>query len=165
MALFKERNSTKAHEVEPESDRLERVGRFGPHRESREGVIGMGAAQRRKGAAGERTVISLLKDAGFRNATRNLNQTRDGGCDIVGVEPFSIEVKNHRKLCINQWWRQTTEQAKADEVPVLIYHIPNTSQWLCKMPMSAVNSELSSDRTVTMSFEDFVYIARELLPP
>jgi hypothetical protein len=123
----------------------------------------MGAMQRTKGATGERTVINMLKEHGFTDAKRNLMQTAEGGYDIIGLEPFAIEIKKHKKLNINAAWKQTTTQATDDLIPVLIYHIPNTSKWLCKMPMSAVNETLSSDRTVTMNFEDFIYIAREVI--
>ena len=123
----------------------------------------MGAMQRTKGATGERTVIGMLKEHGFTDAKRNLMQTAEGGFDIVGVGNLAIEVKNHKKLNINTWWKQTMAQATDDFIPVLIYHIPNTSKWLCKMPMSAINIDLSSDRTVTVDFEDFVYIAREVI--
>lgn len=119
--------------------------------------------QRTKGATGERTVINMFKENGFTNAKRNLMQTAEGGFDIVGVGKFAIEVKNHKKLSIDSWWKQTIAQAKDGLIPVLIYHIPNTSKWLVQMPLSAVNQELSSDRTVTMSFDDFVYVAREIV--
>ena len=121
--------------------------------------------QRNKGGRGERTIVNMLKEHGFDNAMRNHSQTAIGGFDIVGVEPFAIEVKNHKKLSINTWWKQTTEQATDGLIPVLIYHIPNTSRWLVQVPMSAVNQELCNVRTVTMEFEDFIYIARELMPP
>jgi hypothetical protein len=123
----------------------------------------MGAMQRTKGATGERTVINMLKEHGFTDAKRNLMQTAEGGYDIVGVGNLAIEVKNCKKLSINTWWVQTKKQATDDLIPVLIYHIPNTSKWLCKLPMSAVNETLSNDRTVTMDFEDFIYIAREVI--
>lgn len=121
--------------------------------------------QRTKGAMGERTIVNLLKENGFDNAMRNHSQTAIGGFDIVGVEPFAIEVKNHKKLSVSTWWKQATEQATDGLIPVLIYHIHGTSRWLVQVPMSAVNQELCSQRTVTMDFEDFVYIARELMPP
>ena len=123
----------------------------------------MGAMQRTKGATGERIVINMLKEHGFTDAKRNLMQTAEGGYDIIGLEPFAIEIKKHKKLNINAAWKQTTTQATGDLIPVLIYHIPNTSKWLCKLPMSAVNETLSSDRTVTIDFEDFIYIAREVI--
>ncbi len=119
--------------------------------------------QRNKGRRSEQTVVNLLKDAGFDNAARNLSQTRDSGYDITGLEPMAIEVKDHKKLAVNQWWKQTTDNAVGELVPVLIYHLPNTSKWLAKIPMNLVNPELDQYRTVTMSFEDFIYIAREFV--
>ena len=92
-------------------------------------------------------------------------QTARGGYDITGLEPLAIEVKDHKKPNIPQWWRQTTDNAHGDLIPVLIYHIPHTSRWECKIPMSMVNADLSGDRTVTVDFEDFIYLAREIVPP
>ncbi len=119
--------------------------------------------QRAKGATGERTVGNMFKEHGF-DAKRNLMQTSEGGFDllITGV-PIAVEIKNHKKLNINAWWKQTTAQATDGLIPVLIYHIPNTSRWLVQMPLSAVNETLDSNRTVTMDFEDFIYIAREVI--
>ena len=119
--------------------------------------------QRTKGATYERTIVNKLKEHGFTGAERNLMQTAKGGFDIVGVEPFAIEVKNHKKLNINAWWKQTTAQATDGLIPVLIYHIPNTSKSMVQIPLSAVNETLDSNRTVTMDFEDFIYIAREVI--
>ena len=123
----------------------------------------MGAMQRTKGATYERTVINMLKEHGFHDAKRNLMQTAEGGYDIIGVEPFAIETKNHKKININACWRQTVAQATGDLIPVLIYHIPNTSKSMVQLPLSAVNETLDSNRTVTVSFEDFIYIAREVI--
>ena len=123
----------------------------------------MGANAHRKGGDGERTIVNKLKEHGFTDAMRNHSQTAIGGFDIIGVEPFAIEVKNHKKLSINSWWKQTTAQATDDLIPVLIYHIPNTSRWIVQMPLNAVNPTLSKERTVTMDFEDFIYIAREIV--
>jgi Holliday junction resolvase-like predicted endonuclease len=125
----------------------------------------MGAMQRTKGATGERTVINMFKEHGFDDVKRNLMQTAEGGFDLVGksVELFAIEVKKHKKLNINSAWKQTTAQATHDLIPVLIYHIPHTSRWLVQMPLSAVNPTLSKERTVTMDFEDFIYVAREIV--
>ena len=123
----------------------------------------MGAMQRNKGGRGERTIVNKLKEHGFDGAKRNLMQTGYGGYDVTGLEPLAIEVKDHKALSVNTWWRQTTENAPGDLIPCLIYHIPNTSRWLVKVPMCTINPDLCSQRTVTMEFEDFVYIAREVI--
>ncbi len=121
--------------------------------------------QRNKGKRAEQFIVNLFKEHGFTDAKRNLSQTRDSGYDVTGLEPLAIEIKDHKTLNVNAWWVQTTDNAVGDLIPVLIYHIPNTSKWLVKVPMCTVNQELCSERTVTMDFEDFIYIARELIDP
>jgi len=123
----------------------------------------MGAMQHNKGRRAEQTVVNMLKAEGFAAAKRNLMQTGNGGYDITGLEPLAIEVKDHKKLNLSQWWQQTTTNATGDLLPVLIYHIPNTSHWMVQMPMSMVNPALCNERTVTVGFEDFIYIAREIV--
>jgi hypothetical protein len=125
----------------------------------------VGAMQRNKGGRGERTIVNKLKEHGFDNAKRNLMQTGYRGYDVTGLEPLAIEVKDHKTLSIDTWWKQTTENAPGDLIPCLIYHIPNTSRWSVILPMNTLNAELCSQRTVTMCFEDFIYIAREIIPP
>ena len=123
----------------------------------------MGTMQRNKGRRAEQLIVNRLKDAGFESAARNLNQTRESGYDITGLEPFAIEIKDHKKLCVPQWWQQTTDNAAGDLIPCLIYHIPHTSHWRVQLPMSVLNPELCSSKTVTVDFEDFVYVAREIV--
>ena len=125
----------------------------------------MGAMQRNKGRRAEQIIVNRLKEHGFDRAARNLSQTRDSGYDITGLEPFAIEIKDHKKINLSQWWQQTTDNAAAGDhlIPCLIYHIPNTSRWSVQIPMSVLNAELCSSRTVTVDFEDFVYVARELV--
>lgn len=125
----------------------------------------MGAMQRNKGRRAEQIIVNKFKEHGFNAAKRNLMQAGNGGYDITGLEPLAIEIKDHKTLCVTQWWQQTVINAPGDLIPVLIYHIPNTSKWLVQVPMSAVNQELCSLRTVTMEFDDFIYIAREIIPP
>ena len=123
----------------------------------------MGAMQRNKGRRAEQTVVNMLKAEGFDAAKRNLMQTGNGGYDITGLEPLAIEVKDHKKLNLSQWWQQTTANATGDLIPVLIYHIPNTSRWMVQIPMHMVNQALCKERTVTVGFDDFIYIAREMV--
>jgi len=123
----------------------------------------MGAMQRNKGSRAERVIVNRLKEAGFDKAARNLSQTRDSGYDITGLEPLAIEVKDHKKLNLSQWWQQTTANATGDLIPVLIYHIPNTSRWMVQIPMHMVSQALCKERTVTVGFDDFIYIAREMV--
>lgn len=71
----------------------------------------MGASQRRKGAAGEREFINeVLKPAGYHTAARQLDQSRDGGGDIV-VGGVLWEVKRRAGIAPLRF----LEQAEAAE--------------------------------------------------
>jgi len=123
----------------------------------------VGAMQRNKGRRAEQIIVNRLKEAGFDRAARNLSQTRDSGYDIIGLEPLAIEVKDHKKPNLSQWWDQTIRNATGHLIPALIYHIPNTSRWECRIPLSLINPALSDQRTATVELEDFICIAREVV--
>ena len=90
-----------------------------------------------KGQKGEREVVALLQPVvdkvfGFNEMghsihklERNLDQTRDGGHDIDGLDGFSIEVKWCEQFQINKWWKQTLDQALGNKenirYPILFY--------------------------------------------
>ena len=90
-----------------------------------------GLTSRNKGKRGEREVVKLsqpIVDNAYTSAgleppilERNLMQSHRGGYDIVGLEFLALEVKFQEQITINAWWRQTTEQAGQNRVPVLIY--------------------------------------------
>ena len=85
---------------------------------------------RDKGASAEREVIAIIQpvvDTACKfigkpapKLQRNLEQTRSGGCDIVGLKWLAIEVKRQERLSITKWWDQAVSQAFTAE-PVLIY--------------------------------------------
>ena len=93
--------------------------------------------RKNKGGAGERHVIKLLQpviDNIFLLAdeldqndipilNRNLDQVRDGGNDIIGVDFLAIEVKNQATINLSKWFDQTKEQASKNQEPVLIYKV------------------------------------------
>lgn len=85
---------------------------------------------RNKGQEGEREMIRLLSEVCGSEVElkRNLNQTREGGHDIVGMDWLAIEVKRQETLNIEDWWRQTLTQAGAERIPVLVYR-QNRKQW------------------------------------
>ncbi len=92
-----------------------------------------GKSSRDKGMRAERAIIGLLQPCvdrayvGSRVAPaptleRNLEQSRAGGCDIIGLPWIAIEVKHQETLKINTWWLQTVSQArKNNAIPCLIY--------------------------------------------
>jgi Holliday junction resolvase len=85
----------------------------------------MGAAQRRKGAEGEREALQLVRSAGWPRAERNLTQSRDGGLDIVnGPEATVIEVKRRaRRVDVPAAMRQAEAAAGAGELPVVLHRV------------------------------------------
>ncbi len=92
---------------------------------------------RTKGASAEREVIQLLAPViepfGIE-LKRNLEQTRSGGCDLVGIPGMAIEVKRQENLAINSWWSQTVRQAlQRKEMPVLIFR-QSRQRWKVCLP-------------------------------
>lgn len=90
-----------------------------------------------KGASGERELASVL--TGWAAASglhlvlsRNLEQTRGGGHDLVGLEEYgmAVEVKRVEAKTINGWWKQAIKQADAAGglVPVLAWR-QNRQPW------------------------------------
>lgn len=84
----------------------------------------------RKGKRGEREAFNLLNERLGRPVfSRNLIQTRQGGCDSDTDSPFAIEVKRQEKLLLTPWVQQMREQAReAGKQGVLMYR-RNGEQW------------------------------------
>ena len=84
---------------------------------------------RAKGASGERECIEELKkhlpEEISSQIKRNLEQTRDGGHDLLGLRDWAIEVKRYAQIDpsdIRRFWEQTKEQARnGNRRPALIY--------------------------------------------
>lgn len=104
---------------------------------------------RSKGQRGEREAAALvtgwLKEvvtaAGIEHPvalSRNLDQTRDGGYDLVGLDWLALEVKRHETLQVSQWWKQAVRQAKDGQVPVLMYR-QNRTAWKFRLRMTAIH--------------------------
>lgn len=73
----------------------------------------MSKMSRRKGASGERQFCKWLWDYLEIDAERNLNQTRDGGADVITAD-FIFEVKRVEKnLNLANAWRQVAVASKA----------------------------------------------------
>lgn len=76
---------------------------------------------RNKGANGEREAAKWLQQSfNLENLPeRNLEQVRKGGHDLIGFEPFFIEVKRQETLNLNTWWIQAKSAARNSPVPVI----------------------------------------------
>jgi hypothetical protein len=102
-----------------------------------------GLTSKRKGRRGEIEVRDLLQTVVTKVYTeankpppvmkRNLEQVREGGADIAGLEWLALEVKYQEKENINAWWNQAKAQANGDaRIPVLV-HRANNNPWRCRM--------------------------------
>jgi len=96
----------------------------------------MGASQRTKGAAAERELAKLLSERLDVRVERNLEQTRSGGADLLGVGPFALEAKRHERLAINAWWAQACAQA-GEALPALAYR-QSRQPWTILLPLEVL---------------------------
>ena len=121
----------------------------------------MGASQRNKGANGERELAKLLYDRLGIELKRNLEQSRNGGYDLVGL-PFAIEVKRHEELRINEWWEQAVRQTEGLlKAPVLAWR-QSRKPWTFRAELRFITNEFGPCRlTVDMDIDTFCYIVRE----
>ena len=101
----------------------------------------MGRSQRVKGATFERDIAKRL------GAKRNIGQARDGGDDIT-VGPFRVECKRRASLgTVQKWLAQAVASCdRHGDVPVVI------------------GREDGGEPLVLMRFEDWLALARPLLP-
>ena len=91
-----------------------------------------GAGSRLKGKRAELEMCTLLRDHlgdeinGEITATRNLQQTREGGYDIGGAVAtvVAIEVKNETKPRWPAYIKQTLSQAAPHQMPIVSYRKP-----------------------------------------
>jgi len=97
-----------------------------------------------KGATGEREAAKLLvawaqgiqSDATF---TRNLEQVRSGGHDLLGLEWLAIEVKRQVALNLNGWWKQTVNQAeRVGGIPFLMWR-QNRRPWMFRVRVTVAH--------------------------
>lgn len=128
---------------------------------------------RAKGAAGEREFIKELAlelgDELVAPLKRNLEQTRAGGHDIVGLEGFAIEIKRYKQVKegdIVKFWEQAKEQAqRIDATPVLAYR-EDMRSWRVVVSCNLLKDgymtgDWSVDWTATISMKAFAYLVRE----
>ena len=84
----------------------------------------MTAMQRRKGKVGELELVRLLRELLGANVARNLEQSRQGGADLLGLPGWAIEVKRAARARLSEWWLQTCTQAEVTgQRPALFYRL------------------------------------------
>lgn len=111
-----------------------------------------------KGATGEReaciTLGKMLSTEGVQcQLERNLEQTRSGGADIMGIDGLCIEVKRCETVTVPMWWRQVCRAAdNCGRLPVLMYRT-NRKPWTFCLPSYLL--VLSATGYLTLGEEDF----------
>ena len=120
---------------------------------------------RNKGKSGEAEVIKIIHDELGIKCCRNLDQVRNGGHDILGLDGWAIEVKRAKKPLLAQWWTQTLEQAEQGGLhPVLWYRLDN-QKWRVVVPLNRICAGLEYsgglEYTAEMSPQGFACLYRE----
>lgn len=87
----------------------------------------MGAFSRNKGKRGEREVAKALRELTGRIVERRVRQY-GGDSDLVGLEPWAIEVKYCATQAPDLWWKQAIAQNESGK-PLLIYRQPQKHHW------------------------------------
>ena len=83
----------------------------------------------RKGKESEREVSHILQSWGF-NARRSQQYAgSNGDADVVGVPGLHIEVKHVEKLNLYKAMKQSINDAREGEIPVVV-HRKNRTKWL-----------------------------------
>lgn len=96
----------------------------------------MSASQRRKGKEGELEVVRMIRNAGWKDASR----TSDGrgqqarGDVANGPHGFHIEIKRQEALNVPRAFRQIESDANPLDTPLLI-HRPSRQCWMATLPL------------------------------
>jgi hypothetical protein len=125
---------------------------------------------RAKGKSGERELIGELKrvlpeltDA----LERNLEQTRDGGYDIAGMDGWAPEVKRYSKILpadIESFWEQTTTQARNDQRRPVLFMREDRREWKARVRLVDLQDKWVAEDdliwTAEISLDAFAWVYR-----
>ena len=114
---------------------------------------------RRKGQRGEREFSRYCEERmGLPAGTlrRNLQQSRSGGHDIIGLPGYAVEVKRRKGTptdkMLDLFWEQTTRQATDDgSLPLLAWR-PDRGRWRCRSLIAIGGRNIAVD----MYLDDFI---------
>lgn len=90
---------------------------------------------RTKGANGERELANILKNYGIEARRGQQYCGSNGDADVVGLDGYHIECKRVEKLNIYRAMEQSINDAREDEVPLVI-HRKNRAEWLVTMRLT-----------------------------
>jgi len=138
------------------------------------------AHSRNKGAAAEREFAAAIFEQLGVQMVRNLEQYRNGGCDLIVEDPdhpaahaldcYAIEIKRQEKATpsiIKNWWTQALEQAnRSGKYPCLAYRQSRTP-WKVMVPLFVINPDLTRCTDITwtavMGVNAFCCVVREAI--
>jgi Holliday junction resolvase len=118
---------------------------------------------RAKGKSAERELANLLAQRLGIEFSRNLDQVRDGGFDLISDLPLAIEVKRCERPTIGQWWEQARRQATAGKIPVLCWR-QSRKPWAVVVPLGWLTGlDLDPMATATIDLDGFVELVQRRL--
>lgn len=111
---------------------------------------------RNKGASGEREFCRwLYQNLNAPMPTRNLEQVRSGGSDIIDIYPFYFEVKRVEKISTHSWWAQVTKSVRMavndDLIPIVAFR-QNHKSWEFLIPATEIGIEKGHLRVTETTF-------------
>jgi len=122
---------------------------------------------RGKGHSGERDICDLLTKAlGLKEPlSRNIDQVKFGGADIIGLRPWAIEVKRQEQVTLVPFWRQARSQVtKRNPIPVVVYR-KNHQPWRVMIPFVAVAKKklvVDSKEYITLEWDVFLQYVKSV---
>ena len=91
--------------------------------------------------------------------TRRVRQ-HDGDSDLVGLEPWCVEVKLQKAQAVDTWWSQALMQTPLLQMPMLMWRRHGTSQWWVRSRLADVMQQMGIGYKlpypVDMKLEDWV---------
>jgi hypothetical protein len=94
-----------------------------------------GAANRRRGADAERTVVRYLRENGWPDARRYLAGDGRQPGDIDAIPGVTIEVKDRAASAWPTWERQAETEAGPNRTAIVVRRTrgnPNPAEWLAR---------------------------------
>ncbi|CAG0976345.1 hypothetical protein GEOBC_01559 [Geobacteraceae bacterium] len=127
----------------------------------------MTAMQRRKGKVGELELVRLLRELLGANVARNLEQSRQGGADLLGLPGWAVEVKRAARPRLSEWWLQACTQAEVTGLrPALCYRL-DRQPWRVVVALRHVATGFDHapmDLRIETDLDCFAALVRESLP-